>query len=172
MPSVPKAICMFTIFGYYFLLLGISCTLYITILRKRGKFGHNNVHILDQKQIKEIEISSVNSNTNPNEERTFHTIQSQEIHFSLPIEEDGLERKRQLAEIQSAMRSLETNFVFTSILILTYVIANFFSKFNSLFSTFLKILLYISQVGKKKLFLFLFNLMCFLSKMFFLILNR
>jgi len=128
MPSVPKAIYMFTIFGYYFLLLGISCTLYIMILRKRGKFGHNNVHILDQRQIEEIELSSMNSNTNQNEERTSHTVSSHEIHFSLPIEEDGLERKRQLAEIQSAMRSLETNFVFTSILILTYVIANFFSN--------------------------------------------
>jgi hypothetical protein len=128
MPSVSKTICLFTIFGVYFLSLGISCGFYIMILRKRGKMGHNSVHILDQRDIEGIELSSVNSDTSQNEERTSHTIQSQEINFSLPIEVDGLEQKRLLAEIQSAMRSLETNFVFTSILILTYVFGNFFSN--------------------------------------------
>jgi hypothetical protein len=128
MPSVAKVICFFTIFGYFFLLMGISCGFYIIILRKRGKFGHNNVHILDHRQIEEIELSSMNSNTNQNEERTSRTVSSQEIRFSLPIEEDGLEQKRQLAEIQSAMRSLETNFVFTSILILSYGMGIFFSN--------------------------------------------
>jgi hypothetical protein len=83
---------------------------------------------MNQRQIEGIELSSVNSYTNPHEERTSHTVSSQETSFSLPIEEDGLEQKRQLAEIQSAVKSLETNFVFTSLLILTYVIGNFFSN--------------------------------------------
>ena len=89
------------------------------ILRKRGKFGHNNVHILGQGQIEEIQVSIINVQgtnshpldnqsirTNHSEERTSHTTQNS----SLQKEEERLKQNKKLAEIHSAVRSLETNF--------------------------------------------------------------
>ena len=147
MPSEAKAICLFAIFGYFFLLLGISCCFYILILRKRGIFGHNNVHILDKEQVGEMQVSTITfhrtnapqlehsqiSVTIQNEERTSFEMtsfsnQSQEKRFNLQNEKDLLEQKRRQAEIQSAVRSLETNFVLSLIVILTFLIGALFSN--------------------------------------------
>jgi hypothetical protein len=137
MPNVAKARCLLAIFGYYLLLMGISCCFYIMILRKRGKFGHNNVHILDQRPVEEIQISTITlQRTNAqlpdtdvqNGERMTETIQSQGETLPLSNNNSGLEQNRQLAEIQSAIRSLETNFVFSSFLIVTFLIGALYSN--------------------------------------------
>jgi hypothetical protein len=103
------------------------------ILRKRGKFGHNKVHILDPRPVEEIQMSTIslqNTNaelsgtSNQNEERISHTIQS----LKLSNDNGGVKQVRQLAEIQSAVRSLETNFVFSSLLIVTFLIGALYSN--------------------------------------------
>jgi hypothetical protein len=133
MPDVAKARCLLAIFGYYLLLMVISCCFYIMILRKRGKFGHNNVHILDQRPVEEIQISTIslqrtNAQMPDTDDQNGETIQSQGESLPLPNDNCGLEQKRQLAEILSAVRSLETNFVFSSFLIVTFLSGALYSN--------------------------------------------
>ena len=103
------------------------------ILRKRGKFGHNNVHILDQRPVEEIQISTIslqrtNAQMPDTDDQNGETIQSQGESLPLPNDNCGLEQKRQLAEILSAVRSLETNFVFSSFLIVTFLSGALYSN--------------------------------------------
>ena len=55
-------------------------------------------------------------------------IQSQGESLNVTNDNDKLEQKRQLAEIHSAVKSLETNFVFSSFLIVSFLIGALYSN--------------------------------------------
>jgi hypothetical protein len=133
--------------GCYIFLLGISCCFYIAILRRRGKFGHNSVGapndsvIVNYSQRNETPARlgntlnvnhncSTNANDSDNEGSTEN---GQRIVISFNRSQEGisekdLELKQRLKEISSAVRSLKTNLVLTTVLSVTFTVSGLYSN--------------------------------------------
>jgi hypothetical protein len=139
------------VMGSYLLLMGISCCFYIAILRRRGKFGHSGVGVdvpNDSVQVTFNQRSETHAEpknrSNPNLNDNFSTNANDsdnqsstenghQIVISFNRSQEGIsekdqELKQRLKEINSAVRSLKTNLVLTSILSTVFVVGSVYSN--------------------------------------------
>jgi hypothetical protein len=140
--------------GNYTMLLSISCFFYVMILRKRGQFGHNRVN-LENNSIQEIndpinsrneqnlsivdDDSSKTNGTAANDRNEIAIISTIRSVPATNIATDDIELKRQMAEIESAIKSLKTNLILTSALCISFISATVISNtIGSVVFTFLK----------------------------------
>jgi hypothetical protein len=145
MPLHDKRKFVGVVIGSYFLLLGISCCFYIAILRKRGKFGHSGVGVQNDSvrvtcsQRSETPAGlETRSNPNLNDNCSTNSNDSEgecstENRFKIVIsfnrsQEKDIELKQRLKEISSAVRSLKTNFVLTTILSVSFAVSGVYSN--------------------------------------------
>jgi hypothetical protein len=182
MPLVDKLMFLALLFGNYTILLSISCFFYVMILRKRGQFGHNHVHV------ENIPIQDINNPINSIIEQNLSVVDddssisnsraANEISIimtnnvqALMIESNDIEFKKQMAEIDSAIKSLKTNLILTSAVSISFISATVISNtIGSIVYIFLKglflILITVSNFKKVQDLLKLFykNLVEWLSK--------
>jgi len=154
MPLEDKLKFVGVMLGNYTLLLSVSCFFYIMILRKRGQFGHNRVNlgnipiqeindpinsINEQNLSVEDDDSSKNNSTVANNRNEIAIISTSRSASSISIATDDIELKRQMAEIDSAIKSLKTNLILTSALCISFSSATVISNtIGSVVFTFLK----------------------------------
>jgi hypothetical protein len=152
------------------------------ILRKRGQFGHNHVHV------ENIPIQDINNPINSIIEQNLSVVDddssisnsraANEISIimtnnvqALMIGSNDIEFKKQMAEIDSAIKSLKTNLILTSAVSISFISATVISNtIGSIVYIFLKglflILITVSNFKKVQDLLKLFykNLVEWLSK--------
>ena len=149
MPWESKLKVVSIVLSNYAMLLGISCCFYVMILRKRGQFGQNRVHLenmsVDMNCVEQVTLDQRNSNNvvdTTADSNIFATARDKNeiaIIYSNKSEEMDIELKRQMAEINSAVKSLKTNFILTSVLSVSFALGSVISpSTGSLVFTFLK----------------------------------
>jgi hypothetical protein len=141
------------VLGYYMLLIGISCFFYVLILRKRGQFGHNLVNLgtipveerNEPKHLNEQNLSVVDNESSKSDSTTANNryeiaiISTNSSAPAINIETNDIELKWQMAEIDSAIKSLKTNLILTSMLSISFASATVISNtIGSVVFTFLK----------------------------------
>ena len=125
-----KIICTSVILGNLTVLLGISCIFYIVILRKRGKLGQNQIAPLQVATTDGISAMQANKSQQIEISAILGVTDQMPDQFQMIAESKELERQR--TEINTSMRSLETNMVLAVLILLTFFVAAAFSNNTSL----------------------------------------
>ena len=125
LPFEQRVICMIVYIMLCFSLTLISCTFYSLILRKRGQLGVNSVNVEfapNEIEMQEMPVTSGNDLSSISER-----LESAALERFNRIEEQKKLVQR-AAEIQSAMKSLKTNFVMTFAVLFTFSLSLVFSS--------------------------------------------
>ncbi len=126
MTAKHKIVCILIIAGNLIVLLTSSCVFYIAILRQRGKLGHNK--IASSQNATNDEISKIEENKSQQVENSVSTDATDQ--FQIASESKELEKER--TEINTSMRSLETNMILAVTIIGTFLVSVIFSNNTSL----------------------------------------